>query len=160
MDFETAPARLRTMPSWLLGQTALLSQRIGNERLGALGANRQQVALLSALDEVDQASQAELGRRLGIDPGDMVRLVGALQGEGWLRRAPDPEDRRRNVVAITPAGRRRLRQLEEATAQMQEELLAPLSARDRTTLVRLLTRLLEGHHRTRTDRAGSTGRWG
>lgn len=147
MDFATAPARLRAMPSWLLGQSALVSQRIGNERLGALGATRQQVALLSALDEVDHASQAELGRRLGIDPGDMVRLVGALQDEGWVERSPDPDDRRRNVVAITPAGRRRLRRLDEVTAQVQDELLAPLSPRDRATLVRLLTTLLDGHNR-------------
>jgi DNA-binding MarR family transcriptional regulator len=146
MDPATAPARLRALPSWLLGQTALLSQRIGNERLSALGANRHHVALLSALDELERASQAELGRRLGIDPGDMVRLVGALQKEGWLQRAPDPEHRRRNVVTITPAGRSRLRQLDQATAQIQEDFLAPLSADDRKTLVRLLTRVLEGRH--------------
>lgn len=145
MDLATAPARLRALPSWLLGQTALLSQRIGNERLGALGASRHQVALLSALDEGEKVSQAELGRRLAIDPGDMVRLVGALEKEGWLQRAPDPGHRGRKIVTITPAGRRRLQQLDRATAEVQEDLLAPLSATDRETLIRLLTRVLEGH---------------
>lgn len=156
MDPATAPARLRTLPSWLLGQTALLSQRIGTERLGALGANRNHVALLSALDETERASQAELGRRLGIDPGDMARLVGALQEAGWLQRTPDPGHRRRNLVTITPAGRRRLRQLDDATARIQDDLLAPLSAGDRKTLVRLLTRVLEGHHRAGPDATDHT----
>lgn len=148
VDLETAPERLRTMPSWLLGQAALLAQRIGSERLGAVGANRPQMALLAALDEVDRASQAELGRRLGIDPGDMARLVGALQGEGWIERSPDPANRRRNLVATTAAGRRRLRQLDKATTQVQDDLLTSLSARERKDLVRLLTRLLDGHRPT------------
>lgn len=151
MDIETAPERLRTMASWLLGQAALISQRLGNEHLGAMGASRPQAALLSALDEVEQASQAELGRRLGIDPGDMVRLVATMQKEGWLKRTPDPDDRRRNLVAITPAGRDRLRQLDKVTAQVQEALLAPLSATQRKDLTHLLTHLIS-HHTTPSSR--------
>lgn len=145
MEFDTAPARLRALPSWLLGQAALASQRIGNDRLGAVGANRRQAALLSALDEVDEASQAELGRRLGIDPGDMVRLVGTMEAEGWVRRSPDAGDRRRNLVAMTPSGRRRLRRLDEVLAQVQDDLLAPLTPTQRRQLVDLLTKLVRGH---------------
>lgn len=145
MEFDTAPARLRALPSWLLGQAALASQRIGNDRLGAVGANRRQAALLSALDEVDEASQAELGRRLGIDPGDVVRLVGTMEAEGWVRRSPDAGDRRRNLVAITPRGRRLLRRLDEVLAQVQDDLLAPLTPTQRRQLVDLLTKLVRGH---------------
>lgn len=145
MEFDTAPARLRALPSWLLGQAALASQRIGNDRLGAVGANRRQAALLSALDEVDEASQAELGRRLGIDPGDVVRLVGTMEAAGWVRRSPDAGDRRRNLVAITPRGRRLLRRLDQVLAQVQDDLLAPLTPTQRRQLVDLLTKLVRGH---------------
>lgn len=145
MEFDTAPARLRALPSWLLGQAALASQRIGNDRLGAVGANRRQAALLSALEEVDEASQAELGRRLGIDPGDVVRLVGTMEAEGWVRRSPDAGDRRRNLVAITPRGRRLLRRLDQVLAQVQDDLLAPLTPTQRRQLVDLLTKLVRGH---------------
>jgi MarR family transcriptional regulator, lower aerobic nicotinate degradation pathway regulator len=143
VDVEIAPARLRALASWLLGQAALEAQRVGNDRLGAVGANRPQYALLAALDEVEHASQAELGRRLGIDPGDMVRLAGALAAEGWLARQPDPADRRRNLVAITPAGRRRLATLDAVVAQMQDDLLVPLTAAQRQQLVDLLTRIVD-----------------
>jgi MarR family transcriptional regulator, lower aerobic nicotinate degradation pathway regulator len=139
MDVEAAPTRLRGLPSWLLGQAALRAQRLGNAGLGAVGAHRQQYALLSALDGVGPASQADLGRRLGIDPGDMVRLVGAMQTDGWLERRPDPADRRRKLVAITAAGRRRLHKLDAVVAQVQDELLAALTPTQRNHLVRLLT---------------------
>jgi DNA-binding MarR family transcriptional regulator len=157
VELDTAPARLRALPSWLLGQAALASQRIGNHHLGAVGANRRQAALLSALDEVDEASQAELGRRLGIDPGDMVRLVGAMEAEAWVRRSPDTTDRRRNLVAITPAGRRRLRQLDEALARVQQDLLAPLTPAQRQELVHLLTTLLRYHAVPMADDSSKPG---
>lgn len=146
MDVEAAPTRLRGLPSWLLGQAALRAQRLGNAGLGAVGAHRQQYALLSALDGAGPASQADLGRRLGIDPGDMVRLVGAMQTDGWLERRPDPADRRRKLVAITAAGRRRLRKLDAVVAQVQDELLAALTPAQRNHLVRLLT-LIVGQDR-------------
>ena len=139
MDVDAAPTRLRGLPSWLLGQAALRAQRLGNAGLGAAGAHRQQYALLSALEEGGRASQADLGRGLGIDPGDMVRLIGATQTEGWLERTPDPADRRRKLVAITAAGRRRLHKLDAVVAQVQDDLLAALAPSQRKQLVRLLT---------------------
>jgi hypothetical protein len=55
----------------------------------------------------------------------------------------DASDRRRNVITITPAGRRLLRKLDAVMAEIQDELLAPLSARERKQLVSLLTRVLD-----------------
>ncbi len=51
------------------------------------------------------------------------------------------------MITITPAGSKRLRALDEAMAEVQDKLLAPLSATQRRTLVRMLTRVLE-HHAT------------
>ena len=56
-----------------------------------------------------------------------------------------PGDRRRNVVTMTPTGRRRLRQLDRLLARMQDQLLAPLSPKERTCLITLLTRLVDHH---------------
>ena len=53
-----------------------------------------------------------------------------------------PADRRRNVVTMTPAGRHRLRQLDRLLSGVQDRLLAPLSAAERTDLIALLTRLV------------------
>lgn len=101
----------------------------------AASAHRSHYALLAALDEFGSASQAGLGRRCGIDRSDMVALVNALADQHLVGRAQDVEDRRRNVITITPQGRRHLRELDGRVTEVQAELLAPLSSREREHLV-------------------------
>jgi MarR family transcriptional regulator, lower aerobic nicotinate degradation pathway regulator len=144
---ERDPSRLRNLPSWLVNQVAIAGNRLVAEALAGAGKRRHHYALLVALDEVGPASQADLGRRIMIDRSDMVAAVNELGEQRLVERAPDPDDRRRNVVTITAAGRKRLRELDRLVAGAQDELLAPLSAAERTRLVRLLTRVVD-HHAT------------
>ena len=148
MEIENTPERLRGLPSWLLNQAALAANRIVGEGLAGAGAHRSHYAVLSALDEFGAASQAALGRRCGIDRSDMVALVNALSRDRLVAKRPDPTDRRRNVITLTTAGRRRLRSLDTAVGRLQDALLAPLSAAERRQLVVLLRRVVEHHAAT------------
>src|SRR6266511_1961632 len=80
-------------------------------------------AVLAALQEFGPASQASLSRRTGIYRSDLVAVINELAGRGLIERAPDPADRRRNVITITPDGRRHLRQLDKLIATIQDDLL-------------------------------------
>ena len=99
--------------------------------------------VLVALDEHGSASQAELGRRLWIDRSDMVAVLNDLEAAGYVERARDERDRRRNVVALTPSGIDALARLNARADAAQDALLAPLSAPERRELQRLLTRVTE-----------------
>ncbi|WP_405148928.1 MarR family winged helix-turn-helix transcriptional regulator [Sphaerisporangium sp. NBC_01403] len=137
------PQRLRTLPSRLTNQAALTANRIVDQALAQAGVRRYHYSLLAALEEYGPASQAALGRRTGIDRSDMVATVNDLAERQLLKRAPDPEDRRRNIITITAAGRRQLTHLDRLLAAAQDEFLAPLPAADRRNLIDLLTRLVE-----------------
>ncbi|WP_329080261.1 MULTISPECIES: MarR family winged helix-turn-helix transcriptional regulator [unclassified Streptosporangium] len=139
------PRRLRTLPSRLTNQAALIANRIVDQALAEGGVRRYHYALLAALEEYGPASQANLGRRTGIDRSDMVDTVNDLAGWHLVKRAPDPEDRRRNIITITEAGQRQLTELDRLLADAQDEFLAPLPAADRQHLIGLLTRLAEHH---------------
>ena len=141
----TGPTRVTALPSWLLTQTAGHAHRILVERLSALGARGYDYRVLAALDEHGPTSQADLGRGTGIHLSDMVGCLNDLETAGYVARMPDPADRRRNVVTLTPLGRARMDRLATEAALVQEDLLAPLSSLEREQLTGLLTRLLAFH---------------
>jgi len=146
-DDDETPSRLTGTPSWLMTQTATQAGRLVSERLAAAGARGYHYRLLAALEEFGPASQAALGRRGRIDRSDVVATLNELADGGLIERAMDPEDRRRNVVTITPAGAEQLWRLDGVLAGVQDELLAPLSADERGQLTWLLGRILDHHVR-------------
>ena len=143
MDHPDAPRRLRALPSWLLNQAALRANRLVSAGFAAEGMRRHHFSVLVALDEDGPASQAALGRRLGIDRSDMVAVINDLERDGLVARAKDERDRRRNVIRATPAGQKRLKRLGARVDAAQAALMEPLSAAERRTLERLLARVVE-----------------
>jgi len=126
-------------------RAAARAHRLVSEAMASAGARGYHYRLLAALAESGPASQAELGRRSSIDRSDVVASINELAGAGFVERTADPADRRRNVVTMTPAGTEQLRRLDGVLGDIQDELLAPLSAGERDQLTRLLIRLLDHH---------------
>jgi DNA-binding MarR family transcriptional regulator len=131
------------MPTWLISQAYAYSHRLLTEGFGAAGVRGYHYRLLAALEEFGPASQADLGRRTSIDRSDVVGALNELADRGLIQRSPDPDDRRRNIITITPTGTEQLRGLHPVLLGVQEKLLEPLSPADRSQLIALLTRLLE-----------------
>jgi DNA-binding MarR family transcriptional regulator len=140
---DAMPSRMLEMPTWLISRAYAHSHRLLAEGWAAADSHGYHYRLLAALEEFGPASQAALARRTRIDRSDVVAALNELGRRGFIKRAPDPDDARRNVITITPAGIEQLRKLDTTLAGVQQKLLAPLSAADRTKFIRLLTRLLE-----------------
>lgn len=138
-----APARLRALASWQTGRVATLGARLTSAHM-ALEA-RSDFAVLAALDEFGALSQAELGRRLGLDRANVNRIVTPLAQAGLLDRTPDAHDRRALVLTTTAEGTARFQDLEGRAARVQDELLAPLDADEREQLRLLLDKVLGAH---------------
>ena len=140
---DTAPARLRDLASWQANKVSTLGARLFARRT-PLGA-RSDYAVLAALEEYGPLSQAEIGRRLGLDRNDVNGILNRLENAHQVRREPDRADRRRNVVTPTDEGRRHLADLQHHADEVQNELLAALTPAERQQLQSLLAKLLTGH---------------
>jgi DNA-binding MarR family transcriptional regulator len=106
---------------------------------------RSDFAVLAALEEYGELSQADLGRRLSLDRNNVNGIVTRLERTGLIERGADPSDRRRNIVVITEAGLAHLGRLQALATEVQDELLATLDAADREHLRALLAKVLAGH---------------
>ena len=121
------------------------AHRLLTDALGAANARGYHYRLLAALDEFGPASQVALGRHASLDRSDVVAALDELVNRGLVERSADPVDRRRNLVRLTPAGRAHFRRLDKILADVQDELLSPLSPNQRQHLTRLLMQVLEYH---------------
>jgi DNA-binding MarR family transcriptional regulator len=140
-----APARLRDRPSWLISRAYARSASLLNEAFEANGAGLRSYhyRLLAALVEWGPASQADLGRSTAIDRSDVTGALTGLEARGLIERAPDPDHKRRNIVRITNAGTKQLAILDKVIADVQDQLLAPLTPAQRKQFVTLMHRLLD-----------------
>ena len=62
----------------------------GKRRILLVGARGYHYRVLATLNDLGQASQAELGRNSGIHVSDMVATINELAELGLVKRDPDP----------------------------------------------------------------------
>jgi DNA-binding MarR family transcriptional regulator len=105
------------------------------------GLHPGQLAVLGAIADRGNMSQRRLGDVTQIEKSSMVLFLDALEAGGWVRRLPDPEDRRAHLVSLTADGARKFAALGVRLGEMQKRFLAPLDEDERQLLVDLLIRL-------------------
>jgi DNA-binding MarR family transcriptional regulator len=108
------------------------------EALAPFGVTGRQVAVLIAIDDRVPLSQQEVAGRLGVDRTTMVSLIDELEAVQLVQRRPDPADRRRNVVALTPDGRATLDGASRASRDAERRFLGALPGPEAAALRRTL----------------------
>lgn len=109
--------------------------------LAGCPVNVRELSVLLLLDGREPESQQQAAERLGVDRTTMVGLLDGLESKGLLTRQPDVADRRRNVVVLTAAGRKALKEAKAASDKAERQLLAGLSPTETTQLRDLLSRI-------------------
>jgi DNA-binding MarR family transcriptional regulator len=138
---DETPDRLKAQLSRLVGLTAAQTHRAAGKALRAVDAHKDHFVVLAALAEFGPASQSALAGRARIYKSDLVSVLNELADGGWIRRTPDPTDKRRNVITITSAGERRLAALDRILEDVNNHVMAPLTSAERAQLFNLLTRI-------------------
>jgi DNA-binding MarR family transcriptional regulator len=80
-------------------QQTFLSNAIADR----LGLTSSELEVMGTLVARGPLSAGDLAKRTGLTSGAVTRLIDRLAERGSVRRLPDPEDRRRVLVEITPS---------------------------------------------------------
>jgi MarR family transcriptional regulator, lower aerobic nicotinate degradation pathway regulator len=142
MNESVRPPSLLELPSYLASQVSRFGRRYLAEALDRHDLHLVHHAILSALADFGAQSQQQLADTLDVDKSHLVGRLDLLEARDLVRRTPDPEDRRRYRVRLTPAGRRLARKLRPIALRSQERFLDPLTSEERETLLALLRRVL------------------
>ena len=139
------PGELLRSDGFLLGKLGLAMKAKALKAFDQAGFEAYHYSLLALLDEGDRETQATIANVLGVDRSQLVGILDALEERGLVERRRDPQDRRRHVVSLTPAGRRQLVKLRGIVSQVEDEFFGTLDPQDRAALHRVLLRLACQH---------------
>jgi len=133
------------LSGYALGRIA--AQDAGNDAPAA------QWRVLSLLEEAGSRRVGELAAAARTTQPGMTRLLGGLEREGLVRRAPDPDDSRATVVDITTQGAAAIAAWRAEFRETLAPRFAAVSDEDWSALTRA-AEILAAH--TATDRTGET----
>lgn len=107
-----------------------------------LGLSPMQTAAIVAMLEHGAVSQNQLGRYIGVEPGNMQGVIADLKKQNLIQSERDTKDRRHYVLELTPAGRAMAFDVLAARRAGNEDILSIFTARERRTFFALMQKFL------------------
>lgn len=140
--FDTPPPEpLASAIGFLLSWNGRRTAFEFTKTLRPLGLRPPHFGVMTLIDADPGATQQELVTMSLIDPSSMVAVIDELEELGLAERRKYPADRRKHAIYLSAAGKRTLGRAREAARATADELLSPLSERERETLRKLLRKL-------------------
>jgi DNA-binding MarR family transcriptional regulator len=139
MPSTDAPPRPRVVQT--LRRVNRLVQQSGDRIAREHGLTMQQWELLARLGRSGgPVDHRRLACALHVTPPTLSALVDAVAERGLVERRAHPDDRRRRLVALTPAGEARLAETPHIGRMVGMRLLAGFTREEREQLALLLER--------------------
>jgi DNA-binding MarR family transcriptional regulator len=135
-----------------------LSRRLNremDETLEGFGLNHGELKVLGILwrsGEPHLASPGVLSRFADLSTGAMTNRLDRLEQAGFVRRLPDPDDRRAVHVELTEKGKRTWEKVIAAQAKKEAVIASALSEREKEQLTKLLRKLMLSYEKREAGR--------
>lgn len=97
---------------------------------------------MARLFERGKLSQNRLGRLAAMDPATIQGVIRRLEERGFIQRVPDPTDRRRMLLSLTPSGEATVVRLLEGAHKVSRAMLAPLKPDEQQAFMDMLRRIV------------------
>ena len=125
----------------LLTCTTLIENEVRRRLRDQFDITLPRFDLLAQLDRAPNGmTLGELSQRMMVSNGNITGLVDRLTEQGLIRRRPAPNDRRVQIVNLTPEGQRFFRAMASENADWIGQLFAGLSPSDVSSLMAALAK--------------------
>ncbi|MEN6395780.1 MAG: MarR family transcriptional regulator [Methanoregula sp.] len=119
-----------------------------NERLRPFGISAGQFPVIISLIKKQNVMQDTLARHFHIDKGAVARAVIKLVHAGYVRRIPDPENRRAVRLFLTEKGEQIAPEIEKIDREWEEMMYSSLTKEDRLLFSLLIRRITDSCRET------------
>lgn len=126
---------------FLILDTARLMRRNFNRDIQDLNITQAQWQILFHISRNDGIRQAQLADTLEMQPISVARLIDRMQSAGWVRRSPDPNDRRAVNLHLEEKAEGVLDLLRERAIGTREKILRGISEAEQMQLLDILQRM-------------------
>ena len=143
-EFDGAPSHPCSFTYHLVHAAQDVEVRV-ERALGEVGLSLAKVKLLRHLHNAkDPLPLGALAEKNSCVKSNVTQLMDRMEGEGLVKRVPDPEDRRSVRAMITPEGRRKYEAAAKRLAAAETEVLSAFSPSEREQLTGFLEKLRGG----------------
>ena len=139
---ESAAIDIDQQPGHLIRRLHQIAVGVFVQEAAEQGVTPVQYGALQVVHNQPGIDQRTLARAIALDASTTGGVVDRLEARGWLERRMSPDDRRARLLYLTANGERGLADTVPAMLRAQEQILAPLTPRQRADFMRLLTQLV------------------
>ncbi|MFC1539361.1 MarR family winged helix-turn-helix transcriptional regulator [Candidatus Latescibacterota bacterium] len=121
--------------------TGTLLLREGTSLLRPFGMTETHFNILMLLkyqSEEGKINQTRLGNMLLIHRSNITGIIDRMEKAGFVKRLPDPEDRRINYIEMTEKGKETLDNADRVYHKRLDEIMSALSESDNQKIIKLL----------------------
>lgn len=122
--------------------------RFLSQKVSPLNLTAVQAMILGFLDQEDQITSSELGKRAELDSATLTGILDRLETAKFIERKGNPDDRRSIRIHLTKKGKPLAREATRVIAEANQEFLQVLTEEQKRNLHSIISTLRSNAPRT------------
>ena len=143
--------------SFLIHDVSRMRRSAYDQFMKPLGITRAQWWVLAHLSRHDGMMQTQLATLLEVGKASLGDVIEGLERDGWVKRHPDPADKRAKRVYLTKSAQGLIKRMTRMETEFNNQILGDLSAEEVAELTRCLTAIKHAIARLNPESPGNSG---
>jgi DNA-binding MarR family transcriptional regulator len=137
-------SRLTHLVGYAATRASVELKKTFQKHLGPLDLKAVEFSILVLVASNPRVNQKQLGQSLEVSAPNMAITLDRMVERGWVARVRSTEDRRAQLIHLTPAGQQLVKRAEKIASDMEHEATGVLSEAERLLLIELLLKVARG----------------